>query len=124
MVQRGTIVRAALEDRAKGWIRLAYRGHKDRLDLRALTEWWHTEASTEDNANKQAYRIYHSEGDNQNDLAYDLHWRRAALSTDKELHRRFLESETCRTLFGGKIGRKLFVRWALRPCPQRAARAI
>ena len=110
VIQRGTVVRAALEDRAKGWIRLKYSGHKDRVDLHALTEWWHTEGSTEDNANKQAHRIYHSEGDNQEERAYDVHWRRAACSTDKELHRRFLESETCRTHFNGKIGRKLFVR--------------
>jgi len=46
VIQRGTVVRAALEDRAKGWIRLVYRGHKDRLDLRALTEWWHTEGGS------------------------------------------------------------------------------
>jgi len=126
VIQRSTIVRAALEDRAKGWIRLSYRGHKDRVDLRALTEWWHIEASTEDNANKQAYRIYHSEGDNQSILAYDVHWRRAALSTDKELHRLFLQWETCRTHFNGKISRKLFVRWALRPgaAPWHAARGV
>ena len=110
MIQRGTVVRAALEDRAEGWIRLAYSGHKDRLDLRALTDWWHNDGSTEDNANKQAYRIYHSEGDNQDKLAYDVHWRRAALSTDKELHRVFLLSEACQTHFKGKISRKLFVK--------------
>ena len=47
-----------MEDLGQGWELLQTAPHSDRVEGRLITEWWHSEeASTEDNANKQAIRV-------------------------------------------------------------------
>ena len=114
-------MRAALEERQKGWIRLKYSGHRDRVDLRILDSFWHSDyATTEDNQNKHAYRIYHPADPNTSEVAYDLNWRRAQERTDKDTLKIFRGSTfaselkrataTAKRPQGVEVGRKLLVR--------------
>jgi hypothetical protein len=41
---------------------IEYKGHRDRVELQIITDWWHSDlASTEDNQNKQPIRVYHAD---------------------------------------------------------------
>jgi hypothetical protein len=59
VIKKGVEVRAGLEEHGKGWVLLHYSAHQDRVDLRLIGEWWHSdEGSTEDNQNKEPVRVY------------------------------------------------------------------
>jgi len=61
VIKKGVEVRAGLEEHGKGWVQLQYSPHQDRVDLRLIGEWWHSdEGSTEDNQNKEPIRVYPS----------------------------------------------------------------
>ncbi|KAJ1629686.1 hypothetical protein T492DRAFT_873053, partial [Pavlovales sp. CCMP2436] len=57
IIKKGVAVRAGLEEHGKGWVQVQYSPHQDRVDLRLIGEWWHSdEGSTEDNQNKEPIR--------------------------------------------------------------------
>jgi len=60
VVEKGAEVRAELGEHGQGWCYREYNGHRGRVDLQILNDWWQTEdASTEDNQNEQPFRVYH-----------------------------------------------------------------
>ena len=94
VIKQAALYRGEMEDRGKGWKLLQTAPHSDRVDGQLITEWWHTEeASTEDNANKEAIHIFHG-FDNAGKRQYEIHYRRARVGSMKEcVEERFKQCE-------------------------------
>lgn len=135
-VKQATILRTAVEQK-RGWTQLVSSCHKDRVDLKLIREWWHTDAaSMEDNMKKEKVKVFHdgphpSGSDEANSIvAYEEHMRRLQLAGNKESLSAFKESpqyallceetKTARRPNGVQVGIKLVCK-ARCPCVKRRA---
>jgi len=136
-IKKATVLRTAVEQK-RGWTQLVSSSHKDRVDLKLIHEWWHTDAaSMEDNIKKEKLRVFHdgphlSGSDAANStVAYEEHMRRLQLAGNKDSLAAFTESsqyallceqtKTARCPDGVKVGIKLLCKRgarALRGAPR------
>ena len=123
--KRGTELRGEMEDRGGGWKRQKTSEHFDKVSLKIVDEFWHSElASDPDNQNKQKVGVYLGV-DSNGDALYDLHPRRAQTGNLNVLLGKFRKSEfgarfraetaTKKRPQGAKLGRAQLVQ-ARCPC--------
>lgn len=104
-VRKALDMRHDIEESASGWQFVRTNKHYDSIEVAKISEWLHTEGTTEDNANKIKHRVYHDDStSNATSIGaataaggprqYEEHWRRYFNDTIKNLHRQFLASDT------------------------------
>lgn len=97
VVRKAHNMRAELQESAKGWKRVTTLRHMDALDLAPVTEWLHTQGTTEDNSNKVEHRVYVDVGES-DEVQYDIHYQRYFNHPIGELREQFLKSDVYTTM--------------------------
>ena len=94
-IRDGLAKRKETEDAAEGWRFVTTSKHFDSVEVETARRWLHVDGTTEDNANKRLYRVFHTSvgDDGKHVVEYEEHWRRYFKGPIKELHQEFLKSD-------------------------------